>query len=76
MTRCLANARACRVPNFVKEMTGLDRKKKIVAKYGENAAFEKGKPAPALAEKHATEPKAEVRARGPLVRKKAKAAAA
>ena len=29
---------------------GLDTKKKIVAKYGENAAFEKGKPVPAPSE--------------------------
>ena len=39
--------RARRVPNFVIEMTnGLDTKKKIVAKYGEDAVFEKGKPLP------------------------------
>ena len=47
MTRWVADKRARRVPNFVIEMTdGLDTKKKIVAKYGENVAFEKGKPAP------------------------------
>jgi hypothetical protein len=47
MTRWVADKRARRVPNFVIEMTdGLDTKKKIVARYGENAAFEKGKPAP------------------------------
>jgi hypothetical protein len=35
------------VPTFVIEMTGgLDTKKKIVAKFGENATFEKGKPPP------------------------------
>ncbi len=32
---------------FVIEMTGgLDTKKKIVAKFGDNAAFEKGRPLP------------------------------
>jgi hypothetical protein len=30
-----------RVPTFVIEATGLDTKKKIVAKYGENATFER-----------------------------------
>lgn len=39
-----ADRRARRVPTFVIEATGLDTKKKIVAKYGENATFEKGKP--------------------------------
>jgi hypothetical protein len=35
------------VPTFVIELTaGLDTKKKIVAKYGDGAVFEKGKPAP------------------------------
>ncbi len=43
----MADRRACRVPLFVIEMTGgLDTKKKIVAKYGAGAAFEKGKPLP------------------------------
>ena len=47
LTRWVADNRARRVPNFVIEMTGgLDTKKKIVAKYGENASFEKGKPLP------------------------------
>lgn len=47
ITRWVADNRARRVPNFVIEMTGgLDTKKKIVAKFGENAAFEKGKPLP------------------------------
>ena len=52
ITRWVADRRARRVPTFVIEMTGgLDTKKKIVAKYGENAAFEKGKglPKPARA---------------------------
>ena len=44
-----ADRRARRVPTFVIEATGLDTKKKIVAKYGENATFEKGKPLPKAA---------------------------
>ena len=47
ITKWVADRRARRVPTFVIEMTGgLDTKKKIVAKYGPGAAFEKGKPAP------------------------------
>jgi hypothetical protein len=46
ITRWVADARARRVPTFVIELTGLDTKKKIVAKFGANAAFEKGKPSP------------------------------
>ena len=47
ITRWVADRRARRVPIFVIELTGgLDTKKKIVAKYGEGAVFEKGKPAP------------------------------
>jgi hypothetical protein len=46
MTRWVADNRARRVPTFVIEATGLDTKKKIVARYGANAAFEKGKPLP------------------------------
>jgi hypothetical protein len=46
MTRWVADSRARRVPNFVIEATGLDTKKKIVAKFGAGAAFEKGKPLP------------------------------
>jgi hypothetical protein len=47
ITRWVADRRARRVPLFVIELTGgLDTKKKIVAKYGENVVFEKGKPAP------------------------------
>jgi|SRR6266496_1172380 len=45
----VADRRARRVPKFVIELTGLDTKKKIVAKFGENAAFEKGKPLPKAA---------------------------
>lgn len=46
MTRWVADNRARRVPTFVIEATGLDTKKKIVARFGENAAFERGKPLP------------------------------
>ena len=46
LTKWVADKRARRVPKFVIEATGLDTKKKIVAKYGEGAAFEKGKPLP------------------------------
>ncbi len=44
--RWVADTRARRVPNFVIEATGLETKKKIVAKYGPGAAFEKGKALP------------------------------
>jgi hypothetical protein len=46
LTRWVADRRARRVPTFVIEATGLKTKKAIVAKYGDNVAFEKGKPAP------------------------------
>ena len=46
ITRWVADRRARRVPTFVIDLTGLKTKKQIVAKYGENAAFEKGKSAP------------------------------
>jgi hypothetical protein len=47
LTKWVADRRARRVPKFVIEMTGgLDTKKKIVARYGDNATFEKGKPPP------------------------------
>jgi hypothetical protein len=47
ITRWVADRRARRVPKFVIEMTnGLDTKKKIVAKFGSDAVFEKGKPLP------------------------------
>jgi len=50
MTKWVADRRARRVPKFVIEMAGgLDTKKKIVAKYGENVTFEKGKPVPKAA---------------------------
>jgi hypothetical protein len=47
MTKWVADRSARRVPTFVIELTGgLDTKKKIVAKFGEDAAFEKGRPTP------------------------------
>ncbi len=46
MTTWVADRRARRVPTFVIEATGLDTKKKIVARFGEDATFEKGKPVP------------------------------
>ncbi len=47
MTRWVADKRARRVPNFVIEATGgLKTKKAIVARFGENATFEKGKVLP------------------------------
>ncbi len=46
MTRWVADRRARRVPTFVIELTGLKTKKQIVARYGPDAAFEKGRPAP------------------------------
>jgi hypothetical protein len=46
LTRWTTDRRARRVPNFVIEQTALKTKKAIVAKYGENVTFEKGKPAP------------------------------
>jgi hypothetical protein len=51
MTKWIADRNARRVPLFVIEATGLDTKKAIVAKFGDNAAFEKGKglPKPAKA---------------------------
>jgi hypothetical protein len=46
LDKWVADRRARRVPNFVIEQTGLKTKKQIVAKFGENATFEKGKAAP------------------------------
>ncbi len=46
ITKWVADKNARRVPNFVIDATGLDTKKKIVARFGENATFEKGKPPP------------------------------
>lgn len=49
MTRWVADRNARRVPKFVIAATGLDTKKKIVARFGEDAEFEKGKPLPKAA---------------------------
>jgi hypothetical protein len=46
VTHWVADKFARRVPNFVLESTGLPDKKSIVAKYGDGATFELGKPAP------------------------------
>ena len=46
LEKWVADRRARRVPNFVIEQTGLKTKKQIIAKFGDNASFEKGKPAP------------------------------
>ena len=46
ISKWVADSNARRVPKFVIEATGLDTKKKIVARFGPNAAFEKGKPLP------------------------------
>ena len=72
LTRWVADRRARRVPNFVIEMTGLDTKKRIVARFGEDAAFEKGKPPPP--EARPGEPTT-VKAKPPTIRKGGKAAA-
>ncbi len=75
----IADRRARRVPNFVIQMTsGLDTKKKIVARFGENVRFEKGKPLPP-AQAHARAPEGgggeaqAPRAKPPTVRKAAAA---
>lgn len=46
VTRWVADRRARRVPNFVIEVTGLKTKRAILAKYGDGAAFQKGRPPP------------------------------
>jgi hypothetical protein len=79
MTKWVADNRARRVPNFVIEVTGLDTKKKIVAKFGPNVIFEKGKPLPVVradAKKNASRVAASkaprnVKAKPPAVRKAA-----
>lgn len=72
MTHWVADRRARRVPKFVIEMTGLDTKRKIVAKFGQDAAFAKRKPLPRVVDRGERKV---VRAKPPIVRKKAKAAA-
>ena len=76
ISRWVTDRRARRVPNFVIALTGLNTKKKIVAKYGENVVFVKGKPAPEVAAptKPVAETKAVVKAKPPLIRKAAAAA--
>jgi hypothetical protein len=73
ITRWVADNRARRVPNFVIEATGLDTKKEIVARFGANSAFAKGKPLPHAkpAQAPAAPAKTErvVKARPPIVRK-------
>jgi hypothetical protein len=73
ITRWVADNRARRVPTFVIEATGLDTKKKIVAKYGANTAFEKGKPLPpvklAAAKPEEAKSAREVKAKPPAIRK-------
>jgi hypothetical protein len=75
ITRWVADNRARRVPNFVIEATGLDTKKRIVAKYGANAAFAKGKPLPPVrlepAKNAEQDRKTAVRAKPPVIRKAA-----
>jgi hypothetical protein len=75
MTKWVADRSARRVPTFVIEATGLDTKKKIVAKFGENAAFEKGKPAPVTKASAAVAPEKAapwiVKAKSPTIRKAA-----
>jgi hypothetical protein len=44
--RWVPDKRARRVPKFVIEATGLEKKAEIVERYGEHAIFEKGQPAP------------------------------
>ena len=46
LTRWVADNRARRVPKFVIEATGLDTKKKIIARFGPDVEFEKSKPLP------------------------------
>jgi hypothetical protein len=77
MTKWTADRRARRVPNFVIEATGLDTKKKIVAKFGEGVTFERGRPLPPPkkasdangAASHDADAAGAVRAKGPRVRK-------
>jgi hypothetical protein len=69
MTRWIADVRARRVPKFVIEATGLETKKKIVAKWGPNAVFEKGKPLPTPVETGGRNENPVVKARPPTIRK-------
>jgi hypothetical protein len=76
ITTWVADRRARRVPKFVIAATGLDTKKKIVARFGDGATFEQGKPLPrelgeAEGGKAAAHAAREVKARPPIVRKAA-----
>jgi hypothetical protein len=77
ITKWVADRRARRLPTFVIEATGLDTKKKIVARYGPNASFTKGKPLPAAksraeaAETLAKHARPAVTAKPPFIRKAA-----
>jgi hypothetical protein len=68
MTKWVADTRARRVPKFVIAATGLDTKKKIVARFGENAAFARGKPLPPARAMTSGAAQA-VQAKPPVVRK-------
>ena len=76
ITRWIADRRARRLPTFVIEATGLKTKKQVVAKYGSNAVFERGKPLPKMTAATASrdQAKATPTAKAPVVRKKAAAA--
>lgn len=72
LTRWVADRRARRVPTFVIAATGLSLKKDIVDRFGENAVFEKGKPAPS-ARVAAPPPPSVVKAKPPVIRRAARA---
>jgi hypothetical protein len=73
ITRWVADSRARRVPTFVIDATGLDTKKKIVAKYDVNAAFEKGKSLPPAARsEERSGAESSIDGEAPVVRKKQK----
>jgi hypothetical protein len=74
MTKWVADRNARRVPSFVIEATKLDTKKAIVARFGENAAFQKGKPLPPVKAEAVKAAAPVVKAKAPVVRKKAAAA--
>ena len=75
VTRWSPNKQARRVPIFVQEATGLTLKADVAAKYGEDAVFVKGKPAPKpLAGSGASAPASKVKAK-PFARKATKKAA-
>lgn len=72
----VADRRARRVPSFVIEATGLDTKRRIVAKFGEDAKFEKGKPLPkahAAAHEAGSGETSGAKAKPPVIRKAAAA---